>query len=67
MNVSGSYNFDLKGGTQMQVFATINNLTDKDPPIAAGSGFGGNGNGGTNPVFYDAVGRALRVGLRVSF
>jgi iron complex outermembrane recepter protein len=67
MNLSGSYDFDLKGGTQMQVFATINNLTDKDPPIAAGSGFGGNGNGGTNPVFYDAVGRAVRVGLRVSF
>jgi iron complex outermembrane recepter protein len=66
LNVSGSYNFNLTGGTQLQLFATINNLTDKAPPIASGTGFGG-GNGGTNPVFYDAIGRAARVGLRVSF
>ena len=67
VNLSGSYNFNLNGGTQMQVFATVNNLTDKNPPIAAGSGFGGNANGGTNPVFYDALGRAFRVGLRLTF
>ena len=67
VNLSGSYNFQLSGGTQMQVFATVNNLTDKVPPIAAGSGFGGNANGGTNPVFYDAIGRAFRVGLRLTF
>jgi outer membrane receptor protein involved in Fe transport len=47
--------------------ARIDNLFDKDPPIAVGSGFGGNGNGGTNPVFFDALGRAYRVGLRATF
>ena len=51
----------------MQVFATINNLFDKEPPVAAGSGFGGNSNGGTNAVFFDTLGRAFRVGLRVTF
>lgn len=66
LNVSGSYSFDLTGGSQLQLFAAIDNLTDKNPPIASGTGFGG-GNGGTNPVFYDAVGRAARIGLRVSF
>ena len=67
LNVTGSYDFNLTGGTQLEVYATVNNLTDKIPPIAAGSGFGGNGNGGTNPVFFDAVGRAFRLGLRMSF
>jgi hypothetical protein len=36
-------------------------------PTAAGSGFGGNANGGTNPVFFDTLGRAFRVGLRATF
>ena len=26
-----------------------------------------NGNGGTNPVFYDTLGRMYRVGLRMTF
>jgi outer membrane receptor protein involved in Fe transport len=50
-----------------QVFAAIDNLFDKDPPIAAGSGFGGNTNGGTNAVFFDTLGRAFRVGVRMDF
>jgi iron complex outermembrane receptor protein len=64
--LAGSYDFDLKG-SKLQLFATIDNLFDKDPPIAVGSGFGGNGNGGTNPVFFDALGRAYRIGLRATF
>ena len=67
LNVSGSYNFGLKEGTQLQLFAALDNLTDKNPPIAAGAGFFGNANGGTNPVFYDTQGRAYRVGVRLSF
>jgi outer membrane receptor protein involved in Fe transport len=34
---------------------------------AYGAGFGGNGNGGTNPVFFDALGRSYRVGVRATF
>jgi len=64
--LAGSYDFDMKG-TKLQLFASIDNLFDKDPPIAVGSGFGGNGNGGTNPVFFDALGRAYRIGLRATF
>jgi outer membrane receptor protein involved in Fe transport len=67
LNLSGSYDFQLNGGTKLQLFAAINNVTDKSPPIAAGTGFGGNANGGTNPVFYDTLGRAFRIGLRVTF
>jgi outer membrane receptor protein involved in Fe transport len=65
--LAGSYDFSLKGNSKLQLFATVDNLFDKDPPIAAGSGFGGNGNGGTNPVFFDALGRAYRVGVRATF
>lgn len=64
--LSGSYDFQTKG-PDVSLFGTIDNLFDKDPPIAAGSGFGGNANGGTNPVFFDAVGRAFRMGFRMSF
>jgi outer membrane receptor protein involved in Fe transport len=65
--LSGSYTFDNVGPAEnIQVFATINNLFDKDPPVAAGTGFGG-GVGGTNPVFFDTLGRAYRVGVRMNF
>jgi iron complex outermembrane recepter protein len=64
--LSGSYALETRG-PQVQLFATINNLFDKNPPIAAGSGFGGNSNGGTNAVFFDLPGRAYRVGVRMTF
>lgn len=64
--LSGSYDIDA-GGFNTQIFLAIDNLFDKDPPVAPGTGFGGNANGGTNPVFFDAVGRAARVGLRMTF
>jgi outer membrane receptor protein involved in Fe transport len=65
-NLTGSYDFKLKGST-LQLFAAVDNVFDKNPPIAAGSGFGGNANGGANPVFFDTLGRAFRVGLRATF
>jgi iron complex outermembrane receptor protein len=64
--LSGSYTFETRG-PDLQLYASIYNLFDKDPPVAAGSGFGGNANGGTNAVFFDTLGRAYRVGLRLSF
>ena len=65
-NLSGSYAFRGRG-MQTQLFATVDNLFDKDPPIAACSGFGGNVNGGTNAVFFDTLGRAYRLGIRMDF
>lgn len=64
--LSGSYAWSGRG-TQTQLFATIDNVFDKNPPIAAGSGFGGDVNGGTNAVFFDTLGRAFRLGVRVGF
>jgi outer membrane receptor protein involved in Fe transport len=58
LNLSGSY--DL--GTHFTVFATINNLLDKSPPVAPG------GNGyPTNPVYFDTYGMTWKVGFRAKF
>jgi outer membrane receptor protein involved in Fe transport len=58
LNLSGSYDF----GPHVQVFAAINNLLNKDPPIAPG------GNGyPTNPVYFDTYGMTWRVGIRAKF
>jgi iron complex outermembrane recepter protein len=64
--LSGSYQFgDFGPAKNFQVFATIDNLFDRDPPIAAGNG--ANQNGGTNPIYFDTLGRFYRVGVRTSF
>jgi len=65
--LSGSYRFENIGFLEsLQIWAAVDNVFDKDPPIASGVGFGG-GNGGTNPVFFDTMGRAFRLGIRTSF
>jgi outer membrane receptor protein involved in Fe transport len=59
-SLNASYDFRV-GGTTLQLFGSVQNLLDKDPPLL------GNGTGGTNPIFYDTVGRQYRVGLRMDF
>jgi iron complex outermembrane recepter protein len=62
LNASASYDLKLFGAERAEVYGTINNLLDRDPPFA-GTGFGGTG--GTNAIFYDALGRTYRVGIRI--
>jgi iron complex outermembrane recepter protein len=58
VNLSGSYNVT----EHFSIFATINNLFNKDPPVAPG------GNGyPTNPVYFDTYGLFWRVGVRAAF
>ena len=57
-SIAASY--DLGGG-RVQLFGSVNNLFDKDPPLV------GIGLAGTNPVLFDTVGRTFRVGLRTEF
>jgi outer membrane receptor protein involved in Fe transport len=56
----------LKG---LQLYVQADNLFDKQPPATFGGGAFGvsNGTGGTNPIFYDVIGRAFRVGFRTTF
>jgi iron complex outermembrane recepter protein len=63
-NATVSYDFGLWNADRTEVFLTVNNLFDKDPPFA-GTGFGGTG--GTNAVFYDVLGRSFRIGVRAKF
>jgi outer membrane receptor protein involved in Fe transport len=60
---SGSFNFrPSTDAKQLQVFWVVNNLLDKDPPVAPG------GNSyPTNPVFFDTIGRTFRAGVRLQF
>ena len=68
--LSGQYTFGKIGDrASVQLYGVIDNLFDKQPPFAGGAGpFGvSNGNGGTNPIFYDTLGRMFRVGARLTF
>ena len=66
--LNASYTFDLVGPAKtVRLWASIDNLFDKDPPVATGTGFGGAANGGTNPVFFDTIGRYFRVGVSSTF
>jgi iron complex outermembrane recepter protein len=58
LNLSGSYELT----PHVQVFAAINNLLNKSPPVAPG------GNGyPTNPVYFDTYGLFWKVGVRAKF
>ena len=58
LNLSASYDF----GDHFSVFARIDNLLNKDPPIAPG------GNGyPTNPVYFDTYGLVWKLGVRARF
>ena len=51
--------FFNEGARSLQVFGTLDNIFNRDPPVAPG------GNGyPTNPVYFDTYGRTWRVGVR---
>lgn len=56
-----SLRYDLPLEMPMQLSLTVNNLFDKDPPLAPGGSYP------TNTQFFDQVGRAFRIGLRSQF
>ncbi len=59
--LNASYKIDTKFAENFEVWADVTNLLDRDPPLVGG------GSGGTNPTFYDAIGRFYRVGFRSKF
>jgi iron complex outermembrane receptor protein len=63
VNLSASYRLpELSKGTGIELFGSINNLFDRDPPVAPG------GNGyPTNPVYFDTYGMTWRFGVRATF
>ncbi len=72
VGLSTSYKFDLFGSSKAEVFLSIRNLFDNDPPPADSNASGTLGpvlgaGGPTNPVYYDTQGARWRTGLRVEF
>ena len=61
-SLNGSYNLRLFGMEQAQIWGSINNLFDKDPPFTGSFGVAG-----TSPMFHDTLGRSYRVGIRTRF
>src|SRR5690606_16353379 len=60
--LNGSYNLDVGNLKQFQVFGSINNLFDKDPPFTGGGTLSGASAG-----YHDTYGRAYRMGVRIQF
>ena len=58
LDLRGSYRID----EHFQLYGAIDNLNNAAPPAIPSTG-GGNG---TNQMVYDAIGRAVRIGVRVS-
>jgi len=53
---------------EMEVFGIVENLLDKDPPVAPGSTASVvQSSYPTNPAFFDTLGRRYRVGVRVRY
>jgi len=55
------------GDRYVELFGSINNIFDTDPPIAPGGGGGGGSNYPTNPVYFDTFGSRFRAGVRVRY
>ncbi|HTP40615.1 MAG TPA: TonB-dependent receptor [Steroidobacteraceae bacterium] len=66
LNLSGSYSWDLHGG-KLQLYAEIQNLLDRDPPVVPAlfdASLVQTGNGGTNAGLYDLLGRRFTLGVK---
>ncbi|WP_374593971.1 TonB-dependent receptor domain-containing protein [Sphingosinicella sp.] len=64
VNMSARYNFETARGTAFQLYAGVNNLLDKDPPVAPLDFVD---NIATNPALYDVIGRYVYAGVRAKF
>jgi outer membrane receptor protein involved in Fe transport len=60
--LNANYRFENVGGVdRIDLWGNVSNLFDRKPPLI------GDGVGGTNPIFYDTLGRYYRVGIRMAF
>jgi outer membrane receptor protein involved in Fe transport len=67
-NMNGTLNFDNVPGLKgLQLYVQVNNVLNRKPPFASAPVFFGNAYAGTNPVYFDTLGLATRVGFRLSF
>ena len=66
--LSASYKVPFgNDGANWEVFGSINNLFNEDPPVAPGGNAGPGSNYPTNPVYFDTLGAQFRAGVRMRF
>jgi iron complex outermembrane receptor protein len=64
LTTTASYRVHTAGTRSAELFATVNNLFDTDPPFIPSGAAGGINESSTNGQFYDVVGRFFRAGIR---
>jgi outer membrane receptor protein involved in Fe transport len=52
---------EIMGDRTMQLFGSISNLANSEPPSVPGSTYP------SNPVYFDMIGRVYKVGVRFDF
>lgn len=63
-DLGGNYTLFGQGRNKTELYFAVENLFDKDPPVAAGNA---SSTPPFNPVLYDGIGRSYRVGVRARF
>jgi outer membrane receptor protein involved in Fe transport len=61
VTLSGRWRLPMRSERTWELFATINNALDEDPPLAPDGAYP------TNAAFFDQIGRSFRVGIRGDF
>jgi outer membrane receptor protein involved in Fe transport len=61
LTLSGQYRLPMRSEREWELFMSINNLLDEEPPLAPDGFYP------TNTVFFDQIGRAFRFGVRADF
>ena len=64
VGLAGQYTIDRGDGNDIELFARVDNLLNRDPPIIPGAG---QQPGDTNGGLYDVLGRNYAVGVRFKF
>jgi iron complex outermembrane receptor protein len=61
LSLSGRYRLPMRTERSWELFATINNALDENPPLAPDGAYP------TNAAFFDQIGRSYRIGIRGDF
>jgi len=60
LNLAATYDLFERGNGKIQIYGAIDNVFDRDPPVAPQAIQ-------TNPYLYDVLGRTYRIGMRFNF
>jgi outer membrane receptor protein involved in Fe transport len=61
LTLAGRYRLPMRNERSWELFATIDNALDEEPPLAPDGAYP------TNAAFFDQIGRSFRIGIRGDF